>query len=259
MPELAEQRDEPEASPPAARCRPVLAELIAAVRRLTPLQRGEGASPMGASAMLHPVLGLGLGAVWVLVDRLAASTGNAPLAAAVVLAAALLVTRGRPLLGAGRTLAASFSRSRSRALQLMDGPVEVAALAAAAVVLALEWVCLIQLDRLRFVGLATAPFLGRWSMVVMAVGSRAARADGRRYKFDPEIGFRELGVTSTVTFGLLFAATGFLGVVLALSVAAAVVALRTWLHRRLDGITDASLGAACELAQLVTLALLAPF
>jgi cobalamin synthase len=260
MPEPAEQPDEPESSPPgAARAWPVVGDLAAAIRQLTFLEHGERAFPMGASAMFYPLVGLGIGGLWILVDRLAAFAGSPLLSAALVLTGTVLATRARPLLGAGRTLAASFSRSRARALRLMDGPVETAALAAAAVVLALELLCLIQLDRLRFVGLAAAPLLGRWSMVVMAVGSRAARADGRRYKFDPQVTFRELGVTSTVTFALLFAATGFLGVVLVLSVAAAVVGLRTWLHHRLHGITCASLGAACELAQLITLALLAPF
>ena len=235
---------------------PGIDAVVGAFRRLTVLGVNQRPQPMDSSALFYPLVGLVLSALWIVVDHI---TSNHLVSAFLLLISALLATGGQALLGAGRTLAGLLVRSPDRALEVMAGPFGYAALLSAAAIFSLELLCLADLDRLRLLALAAAPLLGRWAMIVLAFGSRAARPDGRRYKFAPALTFREFGIASTVTFALLFAVTGFLGVIMVIVAAVAVIGLRLLLHRRLDGVTDASVAAACELTQLVTLGLLALF
>jgi hypothetical protein len=126
-------------------------------------------------------------------------------------------------------------------------------------VAAVELALLGALDRFRVVGLAFAPVLGCCAMVVLAVGSRAARADGRRLKFAPGVGFREFGVASTATFALVFLSTEFLGLLLVLATAAFTIGARVSLHRWLGGVNDTAMLATGEAVQLLVIAVLVAF
>jgi hypothetical protein len=126
-----------------------------------------------------------------------------------------------------------------------------------ALLVALQIGVLCALDRFRVVGLVLAPVLGCCSLVVMAVGSRAARADGRRLKFAPAVTFREFGVASTATFALVFLSTDFLGLLLVLATAAFTIGARVFFHRWLDGVNETALLATGEATQVLILTLLA--
>jgi cobalamin synthase len=150
-------------------------------------------------------------------------------------------------------------RNREEAIDQSDGPLSVSAVIGAGLAWVALLVCLVSVDRWRPIGLLCAPLFGRWAMVVLAFGSRAARSDGRRTKFAKGVTFEEFGWASTATLAIVFWGTGLLGILLLVCAAIPIVGLRVWLHWRLDGITAASMGAACAVAEIVPLLVLALF
>lgn len=230
---------------------------LRALRDLTVLRPARETPELGASTALYPLVGFAFGLIWLLVDELVTPVAGRLAASAAVLITATAVTGGRWLADAGRlSRARLWARGRGHALDLAAGAPSVAL---CAVIFAAELYCLYHLDRLRAVGLIFAPVLGIWSMVVLTVGSRAARQDGRRVKFAPELSFQEFGWASVIALTPLMAVTEFLGVLLAVCAASAIVIQRLLLHRWLDGVPPAALGAAHETTVLLTLAVLALF
>jgi hypothetical protein len=211
-----------------------------------------GAPEIGSWALYLPAIGLGFGIVWVAVDRALASTAAAGARSLAVVLVAAAMTRARPLLALGRLLAAIPSGGMGR--RAARGAVDYAC---AAAVVAVEVVALSALGRYRIVGLLAAPVLGCCSMVVLAVGSRAARPDGRRMKFAPAVTFREFGLATTATFAVLFWATEFLGLLLILATALCTIAARVGWHRWRGGVDETAVLATSEAIQCVVLLLLA--
>jgi cobalamin synthase len=243
---------------PASRAAPSFsapAAVARAFRALTILGWNRAATPIDASAMYYPLVGLALGALWIATDRaVTAAAGRTAASVAVVLVAAV-ATRAAPLLALARFLVALPAGRARRLAGLEWGPGMRVSIAAAAVLLA-NTALLCALDRYRLVGLLFAPVLGSCSIVVLAVGSRAARADGRRLKFAPDVTFREFGVATAATFALLFLTSEFLGLLLVLATAACTVAARVFFHRWIDGVNETAVLATAEAIQLLTLALL---
>jgi len=236
---------------------PGLAAVGAAFRALTVLGGGPAAR-VDASALYYPLVGLALGAVWVLTDRATSALAGRMVASLAVILVATAATGARAVRALARTLAALVS-GRECSLEVLEhGAGWLPALALAGV-LGGEIAVLYSLDRFRLVGLAFAPVLGCCSMVVIAVGSRAARRDGRRLKFAPGITFREFGLASTATFALIFLSADFLGLLLVLTTAACTIGARVFFHRWIDGVNETAMLATGEAVQLVILALLAAF
>lgn len=214
-----------------------------------------GSSVVGAWAVYLPAVGAAFGLLWVVTDRVAGMVCGRTLSSVAVVCAAAAVTRGRPILALGRLLAA-LGRPRARRLAVLESDTGVVVYAWAAGVVGAEVAVLSALDRFRLLGLALAPVLGCCSIVVLAVGSRAARADGRRLKFAPEVTFREFGLATTATFAVLLLAAEFLGLLLVLATAASTIAARVYFHRWIDGVNETVLLATAEAVQILTLALL---
>jgi adenosylcobinamide-GDP ribazoletransferase len=210
---------------------------------------GDDASPIGVSAVYYPAVGLLLGAAMLGIDR-ALSTVTGPLEASLgVVCFHALATRGRPLRGLAETFCRLAAPRRSV-------PGLAAGAAALAILLGSGWL-LARVDGGRAALLLFAPMLARCSMVVVATGSREARADGRQTKFSRQLTFREFGLASTLSFAIVFLATNFLGLVLVLLTGLATIAMRLLLHWRLGGVDRASLHATGEIVQLALFALLA--
>lgn len=214
-----------------------------------------GTPQVGAWAVYLPVVGMVVGALWVLADLLVEPLAGRVAASIVVLLVGAAVTRARPLVALSRVLAALPAR-RERRLAALEGSDGVTYVVCLLIVVAAELAVLSMLARFRLVGLAFGPVLGCCAMVVLAVGSRAARADGRRLKFAPEVGFREFGVASTATFALVFLTTEFLGLLLVLATAAVTIAARVFFHRWIDGVNQTVILAVGEAVQLLILTLL---
>ena len=239
--------DEHRASPPL----PGISGLIDALRFVR-----YGAPEIGNWALYLPVIGLGFGIVWVAVDRALASTAGPGARSLAVVLVAAAVTRARPLSALGRLLAAMPRQGMAR-LATREPARGAVGFACTVAVVAAEAVALSALGRYRIVGLLAAPVLGCCSMVVLVVGSRAARADGRRVKFAPAVTFREFGLATTATFAVLFWATDFLGLLLMVATAVCTIAARVGWHRWWGGVDETAVLATSEAIQCVVLLLLA--
>lgn len=235
-----------------------LAAVASAVRQLTVVGRRPVTEKPGRALLWYPLVGLLLGGLWLLVDLAVLPIGGQLGSSVAVATIAVVVTRNWPPVGAGRTIP-GLASSRDQALAYAYGPLSPPAVICAALVWLIQLLCLSSVHRWRPIGLACAPLFGRWSMVVLAFGSRAARPDGKRAKFAKAATFEEFGWASSATLALVFWGTGLLGILLLVCTAIPVVALRVLLHWRLDGITQASLGAACAIGEIVPLAVLALF
>ena len=214
-----------------------------------------GSSAIGAWAVYLPAIGVAFGLLWVVADRVGGALGGRTLSSLAVVCVAAAATRGRPLLALGRLLAAS-GRRRPRCLAVLESGTGVLVYGCAAGVVVAEVFVLSALDRFRMMGLALAPVLGWCSIVVLAVGSRAARADGRRLKFAPEVTFREFGLATAATFAVVLLTAEFLGLLLVLATAVFTIAARVCFHRWIDGVNETALLATAEAVQILMLALL---
>jgi hypothetical protein len=216
------------------------------------------AGAVGAWAVYLPLVGLVLGGLWRLTDYAVAPLAGRVAASAAVVLVHVATTRGRGLRALGAVLAA-MSAGRDRRVAVVAGAPRAPAYAAALVLAGAAFALLCALDRFRSVGLAFAPLLGCCSMGVLAVGSRAARTDGRRLKLAPAVQFREFGLATTATFALVFVTTEFLGLLLILTTAAFTIGARVFFHRWMECVNETALLASAEATQLLVLGLLAAF
>jgi adenosylcobinamide-GDP ribazoletransferase len=232
---------------------PGLGALRTAFAQLTVLG-ARARSDVDAAAVYYPLVGAVLGALWLAVDALVRPRAGAFAASVAVACVAAAATRAAPLAALGRSVAALLARSNARQRlacgnRLLDH-------ACAFTVFALEVLLLNALGRYRPIALIFAPLLGACSMVVIAVGSRAARLDGRLVKFAPAVSFREFGIATTATFAVVFLAADFLGLLLVLTTAALTIAARVGWHRWMGGVSYPAMLATAEAVQIAILAVL---
>jgi len=206
-------------------------------------------------AVYYPLIGAALGVAALVVDRAAAPCGPA-LAGAAIVATWALLSRGRSLLGPGRTLAAALQPDPVRTFAVLESPARAPVILVAAALAVAETMLLASLDHFRDIALLFAPMLGHCAMVVTAAGSRQARADDRAVKFSPALTFREFGIASTITFAAVFLTTNFLGLLMVLVTGLATIGLRLLLHYRFGGVQMATLAAVGEIVQWSVIALL---
>ncbi len=100
-----------------------------------------------------------------------------------------------------------------------------------------------------------APVLGRWAIVVLAIGARDAEHPGR--KLNSNIAFAYFGWSSVFAGGVLTTIGDAAGVVVFVATAAFVLSLRLLAHRLFGGLRWKSLCTAVQVVELFTLALVA--
>jgi adenosylcobinamide-GDP ribazoletransferase len=229
-------------------------DLLAALRFLTRLPLPAGATPHGFGAGVFPLVGLALGAVALIVDRLAA-----PLPAAgrdvLVLAVWAWMTGAIHYDGLADTFDALGVSGRDERLRVMrDGAVGVFAVLAVVLVVAAE---LAALGELRGGGragaLLIAPVLGRWAMVATGADASSARPEGLGAAFAREVGRGDLAVATVATLLLAAAIAGARGGLAWLVVAVEAVALRRFATSAFGGVTGDVIGAAGVLAETLSL------
>jgi cobalamin synthase len=194
-------------------------DLVAAIGLLTvlPLPRpNEKSDAFARATLFFPPVGLLIGAglaslSWLSADRWPGW-----------MAAVLLVAAWEGLCGSATLLAWRGGRDH-RALA-----------AAAAIGLLIKVVCLAQPSGSRPAALLFAPMLGRWCMVVLAVGARHGRAPGQ--KFNAAITFREFAVTSVFSRAVVFSVAEAVGVLIAVCVATAALVGRLVSHHWGNGV-----------------------
>ncbi|MGH7857374.1 MAG: adenosylcobinamide-GDP ribazoletransferase [Candidatus Binatia bacterium] len=238
------------------------ADFRAAVASITILRIDSAVAPeqVGRAALFYPVVGLLMGAILVLLDHSLLLFLSQDITNVFLVGALAIMSAGRQLDGFGNTADGLIGfRGREHALATMrDRPLGTFGTAAIFFLLILKLRSFDLLaDQARTFGLLLAPMVGRWTMVVLAHGSREAGPPGESSKFAREIGSREFAVASVFALATLLSLTEGFGLVIAIAVATLTVGLRVYLHRRLGGVTHQSLGAVSEAAETLVLILFA--
>jgi adenosylcobinamide-GDP ribazoletransferase len=250
--------------PPAARepdpNSPALlwADFTSAARSLTILGRRPESvvDRVGRPGLFYPLIGLGVGALLAVIDFAVRDVVTQELTSIFLVSALVIVSVGRHLDGFANTADGLIGyRGREWALAIMrDRRLGTFGTAALVFLISLKMRGFDLLsEQVRLYGLLLPPMLGRWSMVVLAHGSREAVAAGEARQFDPGVGFREFAGASVIAFLIAFVIGEELGLLAVIVVAATTVALRLYFHRRLGGVNEHGLGAVAEATEAIAL------
>jgi len=225
-------------------------DFATALDRLTVLRfRPRPTAAIGRDALFFPVVGLLIGAVLYGLDVLLGVSVSQELSSVLLVAVLTMLTGGRHLDGFGNTADSLMAfRTRDEALAAMqDRPVGTFGITAIFFVLFVKVRSLDLLaDDARVIALLSAPMLGRWAMVALAHGAREAGPAGDARKFGREVGSREFGIASAIAFAVMLSTADAIGLATVIVAAGATVGIRIYLHHRLGGINDQSLGAVAE-------------
>jgi len=106
--------------------------------------------------------------------------------------------------------------------------------------------------------LVVAPTIGRWSMVWLCARSRNARASGGTASaYIGHVQKRDILIATIFCVAIAVALMSWRGLAAFVIAAAAAEVFRRYVERRLDGMTGDTLGACCELIEVLTLMSLA--
>lgn len=232
--------------------------LFLAARYLTivPLPAGAGSEgPPGPAAAWFPVVGLGLGAALVAMDRVTSWVFPPLLSALLVVTAWKVLTGGLHLDGLADCLDGLGGRDPAHRLRIMeDGRIGAFGAIGLVLLLFLEVAAVAELAGPgRWRALLTAPVVGRATPPLLARLVPAARAHGQGAAFVAAVRPAAVPIALGLAHG---AATVVLGVAgLAIAAAAVVVAVGVGrlMAARLGGITGDVLGAAVEASELAVL------
>ena len=215
-----------------------------------------GSNRFGRAGVFFPLIGLLLGAIAWGGDTVLQPLIPSPLILSVVLVALLAVlSRGLQLEGVALSAVGLFSHAeRSQRLAFMqERAFHVSGVSVLLGILVLKIFALSFLSSgYRAAALLLAPMLGRWACVVMAYSSRPARTEGLGSLFVNGVEFREFGVASVMTLGVVFTLVEVGGLLLFLGLAGIIICWILYCNRRLDGVTGDTIGALGEIVETVS-------
>jgi adenosylcobinamide-GDP ribazoletransferase len=239
-----------------------VSSFFAALQFLTlfPCPRRIDHSPdkVGRSAIFFPVIGFMLGLILALVNFLLEPFASAGLLSVILVSLLVFVTRGLHLDGVGDTFdGLGAGGDRDRVLSVMDDShTGTFGLVAIVLVLFLKIHALESLDVDRWRVLLAAPILGRWAMVLLGYRSTAAKA-GLGSNLIDQLKTKHFLLATLLTLLLVAAILRGNGIVMMTWVAAFTIAIKTYFHRRLGGVTGDTFGAVGELSETSVMVLLA--
>jgi adenosylcobinamide-GDP ribazoletransferase len=207
---------------------------------------------LGRSEAFFPFIGLMLGAVLAIADRLA-DQHVAPLvrdALLVILLAGL--TGALHLDGVIDTFDGLFiSGNRDRRLAVMRDPRAGAyGVVAIVLLLALKLAALASLPpQLRFGSLLVAPCLGRWAIVLVTSQFPYARQEGMGQAFKQSLRWTHVVVAGAIAAEVSVLVLGVSGIVVWFLASTAALIVAHYVASRLGGLTGDTYGAICELVE----------
>ena len=213
---------------------------------------------IGRSAPLFPVVGLCLGLVLVLVNRLLDQYLSPGIHSTLLVTLLILMTRALHMDGLGDTFDGLGAKGdRETALKAMqDSCTGIFGLVAVVVVIVFKIRAIEVLGDGRDQALLLAPVMGRWAMVVLAFGSESAREGMGRIMVEHVRGPHVLLATA-FTLLLIIPLAGRTGLLIALSISLFTLISSRVLHRRLGGVTGDSFGAVGEISETTAFVILA--
>ena len=233
--------------------------LIVAARYLTiapiPGRPNQGMDRLGAAAPWFPVIGLAIGAVLVILERVTRVMFPPLLGALLVVTAWKLATGGLHLDGLADCLDGLVGRDAAHRLAIMrDSRIGAFGAIGLILVLLLEIAAFAELPaRWRSGMLLVAPAIARAAAVGLAKIFPSARREGQGAAFRAGLGWRGATMAILVATASAVLVLGWLGLVVVALAFATTFALAAYLSRRLSGITGDVMGAAIEVAELTAL------
>lgn len=215
---------------------------------------------LGRSGMFFPLVGIILGAILVVVDRLAGFLFPPAAAAAAVVVGLVLLTGGIHLDGFMDTADGVFSgRPRERKLEIMRDS-RVGAFGALAVfcLLLFKFALLTGLaGNGQYMALIMMTVFGRWAMTYAIARFPYAREEGMGTLHSRYTGSFELGVASLIAIAAA-GAGGPGGIIIFFASAAAAHIFCLYIKNTLGGLTGDTYGALNEILEVFVLALYLP-
>jgi adenosylcobinamide-GDP ribazoletransferase len=233
--------------------------LLVAARYLTIVPiRGPAHAPLealGRSAAWFPIVGIGLGLLLVLVDRVTGWLFSPLLAALLTVTVWKLVTGGVHLDGLADCLDGLVGRDAEHRLAIMrDSRIGAFGTIGLILFLMLEIVALAELvPPIRGSALFAAPAIARATPAVLAALFRPARADGQGAAFHAGVRPSAIAIGLAAAVAAASFALGGLGVATLAAALVAAVAVAAFVAGRLGGVTGDVLGAAVEISELAVL------
>lgn len=214
---------------------------------------------LGRSEAFFPFIGLMLGAVLAIADRLA-EPYVAPLVRDALLVILLAVLTGALHLdGIIDTFDGLFiSGNRDRRLAVMRDPRAGAyGVVAVILLLALKLAALASLPpSLRFGSLLVAPCLGRWAIVLVTSQFPYARNEGMGQAFKQSLRWTHVVVAGAIAAEVAVLVLGVSGIVVWFLASTAALIVAHYVASRLGGLTGDTYGAICELVETGVLVVL---
>lgn len=216
---------------------------------------------MGKSSAYFSLVGFFIGTVlWATVLILNITNLNALIKATLIVLTLITITGGLHLDGLADTfdgLGSGWSKERS--LEIMKsgdiGPFGVTALVLS-IILKISILSVIIQSSV-FYWLLIVPALSRWSMVFSMVFQSSARADGLGKIFIDGSTAKELAVSTIVVLTMLVYFELVKLLLLIAAVLVAVLLLNSLFKRKFGGITGDTLGAQCEIVEILALLIVA--
>jgi len=210
---------------------------------------------LGRSAAWFPVVGVGLGLLLVLVDRLTGWLFSPLLAALLTVTVWKLLTGGVHLDGLADCLDGLVGRDVEHRLAIMrDSRIGAFGAVGLILFLMLEIVALAELlPPARGSALFAAPVIARATPAVLTALFRPARADGHGAAFHAGVRPAAIAIGLATAVAVAIWALGGLGVAAGALGLVAAVAVAAFVAGRLGGVTGDVLGAAVEISELAVL------
>ncbi len=207
----------------------------------------------GRASAWFPAVGLLIGLALAGVDWCGRAVWDAYVAAALVTAAAVVVTGGLHIDGLMDTADALFSgQTRERMLEIMrDARSGALGVAAGVCVLLAKFAAyghLAGVEHWRVI--AAAPVVGRLGMVVAVAAFPYAREAGTGARFAAEVGWRHMVVAMAVCAAVCVGLLGWTGLSLFGLGAGLAVGLGAYASRKLGGVTGDVYGATNEVVEV---------
>lgn len=208
------------------------------------------AEEVGRSAIFFPVIGLALGSILVFINSLLQPFTSSGLLSVILIAALVVATRGFHLDGLADTFdGLGAGGGRERVLQIMDDShTGVFGVAAIVLVLFIKAEALDSVGDSRWRALLMAPLLSRWTMVLLAYHSKAAK-EGLGSMFIANLEAKHFFCATFVTLLLAVTIQPIAGITLMAWVAVFTLACKLYFHRCLGGVTGDTFGAVGELSE----------
>jgi len=218
-------------------------------------QRGAVGAPSGTAIAWFPAIGLLIGCVLVVVDRLAAWAFPMLLAALLTVTTWKLMTGGLHLDGLADCLDSLGGHDATQRLQIMrDSRIGSFGAMGLILFLLLELAAVAGLAAApRWRALLTAPCVARAMPAILARWFPAARSEGQGARFRADVQPRAMAVALACAVVVAVALLGAAGIAAVAVAGLTSVAIGRFMTARLGGVTGDVLGAAVEISELTVL------